>query len=167
MSDAGRLIRVVLDGEALTRPSPLQDADRAQAVTDLEAENAFAPAGLTGPFTLHLSIQEGRLAFDIRDAQDAPLAAHLLALGPFRKLMKDYQMLVESHIQAVQEGTGRPYPGDRHGPPRAAQRGCGADDPAARGQDRDRFRNRPPAVHARLRAAPKARGNALGMRERA
>ena len=104
MSDAGRLIRVVLDGEALTRLSPLQEADRAQAVADLEAENQFVPTGQTGPFTLHLAIQEGRLAFDIRDASDAPLAAHVLALGPFRKLVKDYQMLVESHIQAVQEG---------------------------------------------------------------
>ena len=98
------MIRVVLDGEALTRLSPLQEADRAQAVADLEVENQFAPAGLDGPFVLHLSIQEGRLAFDIRDAEDRPLAAHLLALGPFRKLVKDYQMLVESHIEAVQEG---------------------------------------------------------------
>jgi uncharacterized protein (UPF0262 family) len=101
---AGRLVRVVLDGEALTRLSPLQEADRAQAVADLAAENAFAPAGLAGPFVLHLAIQEGRLAFDIRDAADRPLGAHLLAMGPFRKLIKDYQMLVESHIEAVQEG---------------------------------------------------------------
>jgi uncharacterized protein (UPF0262 family) len=104
MSDAGRVARVVLDGEALTRLSPLQEADRAQAVADLEAENVFAPKGLAGPFVLHLSIQEGRLVFDIRDTADAVLGAHVLALGPFRKLIKDYQMLVESHIQAVQEG---------------------------------------------------------------
>ena len=64
---ATRLLHVVLDGEALTRLSPLQEADRAQAVADLEAENEFAPSGLTGPFVLHLSIQEGRLAFDIRN----------------------------------------------------------------------------------------------------
>jgi uncharacterized protein (UPF0262 family) len=102
--DGGRLARVVLDGEALTRLSPLQEADRAQAVADLEAENTFAPRGLAGPFVLHLSIQEGRLVFDIRDTGDAPLGGHVLALGPFRKLIKDYQMLVESHMQAVQEG---------------------------------------------------------------
>ena len=102
------LSRIVLDGEALTRLSPLLEADRAQAVADLEAENLFVPAGLkaepTGPLALRLSIQEGRLVFDIRDAQDAPLTAVALALGPFRGIIKDYQLLVESHMKAVEEG---------------------------------------------------------------
>ena len=31
-------------------------------------------------------------------------SAILLALGPFRGLIKDYQLLVESHIKAVEEG---------------------------------------------------------------
>jgi uncharacterized protein (UPF0262 family) len=103
-----RLVRVVLDGEALTRLSPILEADRAQAVADLEAENRFAPTGAKrpapGPFVLHLSIQEGRLVFDIRDARDAPLTAIVLALGPFRRLIKDYQLLVDSHGKAVEEG---------------------------------------------------------------
>ena len=108
-----RLVRVVLDGEALTRLSPLLEADRAQAVADLEAENRFAPIGpkataalgsARGPFALHLSIQEGRLVFDVRHEDGAPLIAIVLALGPFRGLIKDYQMLVDSHIKAVEEG---------------------------------------------------------------
>jgi len=104
-----RLVRVELDGEPLTRLSPLLEADRAQAVADLAAENRFAPRSaqhgpLTGPFVLHLSIQEGRLVFDIRRADDAPLTAIGLALGPFRGLMKDYGLLVDSHATAVQEG---------------------------------------------------------------
>jgi uncharacterized protein (UPF0262 family) len=127
MTPAGkaRLARVLLEGEALTRLSPILEADRAQAVADLEAENRFAPqlingaapgaapgsapgtaAGTAepGPFLLHLSIQEGRLVFDIRDIGDRPLQAIALALGPFRRLIKDYQLLVDSHILAVQEG---------------------------------------------------------------
>lgn len=99
-----RLLRVVLDGEALTRLSSWLEADRAQAVADLAAENRFHPCGQTGPFVLHLSIQEGRLVLDIRDAADAPLVAHALALGPFRRLIKDYGILVESHAKALQEG---------------------------------------------------------------
>ena len=35
-----RLVRVVLDGEALTRLSPLLEADRAQAVADLAPRTA-------------------------------------------------------------------------------------------------------------------------------
>ena len=53
---------------------------------------------------LHLSVQEGRLVFDIRRADGTPLAAIGLALGPFRRLIKDYQLLVDSHIKAVEEG---------------------------------------------------------------
>ena len=103
-----RLARVVLEGEALTRLSPILEADRAQAVADLEAENRFAPIGAKvsapGPYVLHLSVQEGRLVFDVRREDDAPLTAIVLALGPFRRLIKDYQMLVDSHITAMEEG---------------------------------------------------------------
>ncbi len=108
-----RLVRVVLDGEALTRLSPILEADRAQAVADLEVENRFAPvgpkaaaggAGGLGPYALHLSVQEGRLVFDIRREDDAPVIAIVLALGPFRGLIKDYQLLVDSHVKAVEEG---------------------------------------------------------------
>jgi uncharacterized protein (UPF0262 family) len=102
---AGRLTRVILDGEALHRLSPLQEADRAQAVTDLENDNQFAPvAQPDAQSILHLSIQEGRLVFDIRDAEDAPLAAIGLALGPFKMLIKDYQMLLDSYAGAIAEG---------------------------------------------------------------
>lgn len=104
------LVRVVLDGEALTRLSPLLEADRAQAVADLELENRFLlcptdqrPAR-PGPYLLRLSIQEGRLVFDVRDERDAPITALVLALGPFRGLIKDYQMLVDSHMLAIEEG---------------------------------------------------------------
>jgi uncharacterized protein (UPF0262 family) len=101
----GRLTRIVLEGAALHRLSPLQEADRAQAVADLEAENQFAAiAHPDVQSILHLSIQEGRLVFDIRDASDAPLTAVVLALGPFKMLTKDYQMLLDSYADAIAEG---------------------------------------------------------------
>ena len=105
-----RLSRVVLAGEALTRLSPILEADRAQAVADLEAENSFALCPTAergpppGPYVLHLSIQEGRLVFDIRDETDAAILQLGLALGPFRGLIKDYQLLVDSYTMAVEEG---------------------------------------------------------------
>lgn len=105
---AARLCRVRLDGEALTRLSPVLEADRAQAVADLLADNRFLPlrslADSDGPYGLRLLIVEGRLAFDIRTEDDQKLHTVVLALGPFRRLIKDYQMLVDSHIHAVQEG---------------------------------------------------------------
>jgi len=103
------LDRVILDGESPGTLPPFIEADREQAVADLLSANHFAVFGrdgeqTEGPYVLHLTIAEGRLVFDIRDRDDAPLIAIGLALGPFRRLVKDYQMLVDSHIKAVEEG---------------------------------------------------------------
>jgi uncharacterized protein (UPF0262 family) len=98
------LVAVILDMERRGALSPLQEADQAQAVRDLAVANVFTPRDLPGPFVLHLSIVEGRLVFDIRDEADTPLIAIGLALGPFRRLIKDYQLLVDSYAHAVQEG---------------------------------------------------------------
>jgi len=110
MTGAKRLSRVVLDEDGVTGLPPLIEADRAQAGAVLATSNRFEPLAVKraedgeGPYALHLAIRDGRLLFDIRHDDDAPLAAIGLALGPFRPLMKDYQMLVDSHITAVQEG---------------------------------------------------------------
>ncbi len=101
----GRLARVVLAGAALARLSPEREAERAQAVADLEFENRFAPAGVaSGSFELHLSVLEGRLVFDVRDSEGSPLVAHAIALGPLRSLIRDYFMLLEAHDAALADG---------------------------------------------------------------
>ena len=102
-----RLHRVVLDGEAPTRLAPCIMADRDQAVADLACENHFqllGSDGVSGPYVLHLTIRDGRLVFDVRTQGDDPLIAIGLALGPFRGLIKDYQMLVDIYVTAVEEG---------------------------------------------------------------
>lgn len=103
--DAGRLARIVLTGESLARLSPEREAERAQAAADLATENRFAPVGFpAGPFELHLSIQEGRLVLDVRDAVGQPLIAHAIALGPLRSLIRDYLMLLDAHDAALADG---------------------------------------------------------------
>lgn len=97
------LIRIVLP-DAQPLPSPYAEADRRQAVEDLLAGNRFRPKGLAGPFGIQIMVRDGRLILDIRDAEDAPLHALVLALGPFRRLIKDYHLVVESHEKAVAEG---------------------------------------------------------------
>ncbi|WP_424811218.1 UPF0262 family protein [Roseococcus sp. YIM B11640] len=99
-----RLVRIELP-DAPPPPSAYAEADRRQAIEDLLRGNHFDPHGLgPGPFILHLMVREGRLILDIRDAADEPLHAIILVLGPFRRLIKDYLMLVEKHEEAVTEG---------------------------------------------------------------
>lgn len=99
-----RLVRIELP-DASPLPSAYAEADRQQAVADLLQGNHFDPQDVPdGPFVLHLMVREGRLVFDIRDAGDAPRRAVILALGPFRRLIKDYHLIVESHERAVTEG---------------------------------------------------------------
>jgi uncharacterized protein (UPF0262 family) len=101
----GRLLRVVLDDETLHRLSPEQEADQRQAVADLQADNCFSLIQHPGQDTvLHLSIQESRLIFDLRTEEDQTLQVLALALGPFRTMIKDYQMLLDSYAAAVAEG---------------------------------------------------------------
>ncbi len=106
----GRLSRVVLDGEVPSSLPAALEADRAQAVADLAAENCFLPltvkpdSAAHGPFVLHLAVQDGRLVFDVRRGNGTRLAVIGLALGPFRGLVKDYQLLVDSHMKAMEEG---------------------------------------------------------------
>lgn len=107
MTGAARLSRVVLEYDAPAQLPPCIEADREQAVADLTAANHFeplTPKAFGGPYALHLSIRDRRLIFDVRSDDDTPLTAVGLALGPFRSHIKDYHLLVDSYIKAVEEG---------------------------------------------------------------
>ncbi|MBL6080968.1 UPF0262 family protein [Belnapia sp. T18] len=99
-----RIVRLELP-DASPLPSAYAEADRRQAVQDLLASNSFDPLGVPGgPFVLYLCVRDGRLVFDIRDGTEEAVRAVALALGPFRRLIKDYHLIVQSHEQAVTEG---------------------------------------------------------------
>ena len=102
---AGRLVQIVLDDDRHSALSPTQEAERNQAMADLEAESQFALASDPDRLiVLHLSVQEGRLVFDIRSKKDEALQTIGMALGPFRTVVRDYQMLLDSYSAAVAEG---------------------------------------------------------------
>ena len=99
------LVDVVLHGDAAGHPDvPNQQRDREQATHDLRIGSHFAPVGLTGPFILHLSIEAGRLGLEVRDADDRVLRVFVFGLSAFRRLIRDYQHLVESYENAMTDG---------------------------------------------------------------
>jgi uncharacterized protein (UPF0262 family) len=101
-----RLVAVTLDEHSIGRSGPDIEHERAVAIYDLLEENSFAPAGhARGPFRLNLSITGNRLVFDIRNANDSPVMAHLLSLSPLRRIVKDYFMICDSYYEAIRTAT--------------------------------------------------------------
>ena len=151
---------MVLDGEIPSSLPAALEADRAQAVADLAAENHFVPLTVKpGSRCADRSCcispcSDGRLVFDIRRGNGTRLAMIGLALGPFRRLVKDYQLLVDSHIKAVEEGRAERIQAIDMGRRGLHNEGATLMRAAARRQDRHRLRHGAAAVHAGLRAAP-------------
>jgi uncharacterized protein (UPF0262 family) len=104
--DSQRIAKVALDERTVVRRSPEVEHERAVAIFDLIEENCFAPAGSDrGPYSLHLSIEESRLVLDIRDEEEAPISKVMLALGPFRRVVKDYFTVCESYYAAIKSAS--------------------------------------------------------------
>jgi uncharacterized protein (UPF0262 family) len=105
MTEAGpksRLVAVRLDERSIGRGLPDQEHERAVAIYDLVEENCFRPVGDEGgPYRLVISLQEGRLVFDIRAETEEPIVAHILSLTPFRKVIRDYFAICESYYAAI------------------------------------------------------------------
>ncbi len=103
---AQRLVAVTLDENSIGRSNPDIEHERKVAIYDLIEQNTFAPEGHEGgPYTLHLSMAENRLVFDIKTAEGEPVIAHLLSLTPFRRIVKDYFMICDSYYQAIRTAT--------------------------------------------------------------
>jgi uncharacterized protein (UPF0262 family) len=100
--DPQRIAEITLDEDTVVRRRPEIEHERAVAISDLLAENRFAPAsGRKGPFQLHLAIEGDRLNIAIRSLADGSSETIPLPLKPFRRIVKDYFMVCESYYQAV------------------------------------------------------------------
>ena len=99
---AKRIASIVLDEASVVRRTPEIEHERKVAIFDLLQENVFAPNGSDGgPYSLHLSIEENRLVFDIRNEAEDPHGKVILSLSPFRKIIKDYFLICESYYEAI------------------------------------------------------------------
>jgi uncharacterized protein (UPF0262 family) len=105
-----RIAAITLDERTVVRRSPAIEHERATAITDLLKDNRFTPqSGRAGPFHLHLAIAENRLAMDIRalgnttggGAEGGPSETIVLPLAPFRRIVKDYFLVCESHYESI------------------------------------------------------------------
>lgn len=97
---------ITLDESTGVPLNPDIDHERKVAIFDLLEENSFSPVseklqGAPGPYDLTLSIVERRLVFDIKGADGTQAGHVLLALSPFRRIVRDYWDICESYYQAI------------------------------------------------------------------
>jgi len=105
-SEKQSLVGVTLDESSLGRGSPDQEHERAIAIYDLIERNRFSvPGHEGGPYLAHLALVERRLVFDIKESDGAVVVTHHLSLSPFRRIVKDYEMICESYYAAIRTQT--------------------------------------------------------------
>jgi len=97
-----RLVSIVLDEATVVRRTREIEQEREIAIYDLLEANSFTPTGSGGgPYRLVLAVEENRLVFDIRLADDKPHGKVMLSLTPFRRVIKDYFLVCESYYKAI------------------------------------------------------------------
>ena len=101
-----RIIDVTLDERTILWRSADIEQERRIAIFDLLEDNHFAPQrvhadGYAGPYRLHLSVEEGRLALEIRREDGSPLETLVLGLARFRRPIRDYFAICDSYYQAI------------------------------------------------------------------
>lgn len=102
MTEASWIASLSLDETFGRGRLPEIEQERAVAIEDLVEENSFSLAdGPGGPYHLVLGIAENRLVFRVQDEAHADLKIIGLALGPFRRIIRDYRDICESYYNAI------------------------------------------------------------------
>ena len=105
-----RIIDIELDERTILWRSADIEQERRIAIFDLIEGNHFAPQkqhadGYAGPYRLALSVEEGRLAIQIKREDGTPLELHILGMGRFRRPIRDYFAICDSYYQAIRQST--------------------------------------------------------------
>jgi uncharacterized protein (UPF0262 family) len=109
MSDA-RIMAIDLDEHTILWRSADIEQERRIAIFDLLEGNYFKPLraypdDYTGPFKLLLAVEEGRLVLTISHENGEVLETLIIALGRFRRPIRDYFAICDSYFQAVKTST--------------------------------------------------------------
>ena len=106
MERSEHIIEVHIDADSLPALTPEQQHERRVAVFDLLEDNSFALKSHTGPYVLHLSLEDAtRLVMEFRSEGGTELATHALSLTPLRRIIKDYFLICDSYHDAIRTGT--------------------------------------------------------------
>jgi uncharacterized protein (UPF0262 family) len=101
---------ITLDEATIIARNADIESERAVAMRDLVADNTFAPSqalarGQVGPWALHLSVIDGRLAVALRDASGTDAGTIGLGMARLRRVIRDYFGICDSYYKALRKAT--------------------------------------------------------------
>lgn len=105
-----RISHIELDEATILWRNADIERERRVAIFDLIEENSFKPmrafaAGHTGPYSLRLSVTDGRLVLEVASDAGDPLETLILGLGRLRRPIRDYFAICDSYYQAVRKAS--------------------------------------------------------------
>ena len=103
--NANQIVDIKLDQPNSPRLPPEVEHERSIAIYDLLEKNSFALPNATGPYHLVLREEMRHIHFDIRSVGDEPVMSFFLAMGPFRRIIRDYKMVCETYYDAIRTKT--------------------------------------------------------------
>ena len=99
--NAERLVKIELDDAAGPRRSAEAEQERAIAIYDILEENQFGVPKHMGPFHLYLKLEGRHVHFDIRNVDDIQIAQFFMAIGPLRRIIRDYFHVCDTYYDAI------------------------------------------------------------------
>ena len=101
-----RIAHISLDEKTILARSPDVEKEREVALRDLVEQNEFRPQralenGHSGPWTIRLSVIDGKLAFAVEDGAGADAGTIGLGLARFRRVIREYFAICDSYYKAL------------------------------------------------------------------
>jgi uncharacterized protein (UPF0262 family) len=90
---------VILDEHLLIRSEQHRN-ERQRIVTDL-LESDFIVAGVDGPYHVMVTIADYKFVLEVQ-VDGKTVAKEMVAMSPLRSTLKDYAIICDSYVQAVQ-----------------------------------------------------------------
>jgi uncharacterized protein (UPF0262 family) len=101
-----RIVRLELDQKSIVRWSPEVEHERNVAIFDLLEGNHFQLVdGFAGPYAIVLSLRDANLVLQVSQERGEAATEVVLAVRPFRRVIKDYFLICESYFQAIKGAT--------------------------------------------------------------
>ena len=107
---ANRIAAITLDEATVLARGADVEREREAALRDLVEESSFTPlraveSGHAGPWSLHLSVPDGRLALALRDGEGNDAGTIGLGLARFRRVVREYFAICDSYYKALRKAS--------------------------------------------------------------